>query len=351
MTDGLCPAADEVAGLRRARAATAADAGPARFVVPLPGRGTRSARGRRPAARSRCRTRSGFGRSTPRRAATAAGCRCPGPSTGHSYGFGDGPAHLPQPAGFSRTAVAAQSGTPESTLELYREALRVRRQLQTAEALEWVPTDNPQVLHFVRPGGWHCITNFGTDPVPLPEGVVRVSQRAARRRHAAGRDGRLAHGVAAALNGQAGAAPASIEPRPAGVVARTVLRMPLFGRKKTDEPAAIAGRASARSRRPRSPTATACARWSAHQEYLLSCVEELPPFRQHILDALDLAICEDISSPINLPRFDNTAMDGYAVRAAGRGRGQCGRAGQPAGGGGDRGRSVGAAPAVARAPR
>ncbi len=54
----------------------------------------------------------------------------------------------------------------------------------------------------------------------------------------------------------------------------------------------------------------------AHRDYLLSCVEQLPPFRQHILDALDLAICEDISSTINLPRFDNSAMDGYAVRAA-----------------------------------
>ena len=30
------------------------------------------------------------------------------------------------------------------------------------------------MLHFVRPGGWHCITNFGTEPYPLPEGVVRV---------------------------------------------------------------------------------------------------------------------------------------------------------------------------------
>jgi alpha-glucosidase len=74
-------------------------------------------------------------------------------------------------------------------LELYREALRVRRQLQTAEELEWVPTGNPDVLHFVRPrglggcppgngqspGGWHCVTNFGTTPIRLTDGVVRVS--------------------------------------------------------------------------------------------------------------------------------------------------------------------------------
>ena len=60
-------------------------------------------------------------------------------------------------------------------MELYREALRIRRQLQTVEELYWVPTGDPNVLHFVRPGGWHCVTNFGTAPVGLPEGVVRVS--------------------------------------------------------------------------------------------------------------------------------------------------------------------------------
>ncbi len=54
----------------------------------------------------------------------------------------------------------------------------------------------------------------------------------------------------------------------------------------------------------------------AHRDYLLSCVEELPPFRQQILDALDLSLCEDIVSTVDLPRFDNSAMDGYAVRAA-----------------------------------
>jgi alpha-glucosidase len=105
------------------------------------------------------------------------GCRVPLPWTdeGNSYGFGSGPSWLPQPTGFSGTAVSAQFGRPESTLELYREALRVRRQLQTAEELEWVPNANPDVLHFARPGGWHCVTNFGTAPIRLPEGVVRVS--------------------------------------------------------------------------------------------------------------------------------------------------------------------------------
>ena len=52
-----------------------------------------------------------------------------------------------------------------------------------------------------------------------------------------------------------------------------------------------------------------------HRSYLLSCVTELPAFGQQLLDAVDLAICEEVVSPVSLPGFDNTAMDGYAVRA------------------------------------
>jgi alpha-glucosidase len=52
--------------------------------------------------------------------------------------------------------------------------LRLRRQLQGPEELEWVDTAG-EVLHFARPGGWHCVMNFGTDPVPLPAGQVVLS--------------------------------------------------------------------------------------------------------------------------------------------------------------------------------
>ncbi|QDP98002.1 molybdopterin molybdotransferase MoeA [Microlunatus elymi] len=53
-----------------------------------------------------------------------------------------------------------------------------------------------------------------------------------------------------------------------------------------------------------------------HRDYLLSCIEPLPPFGQQILDSVGLSLCEDVTSAISLPRFDNSAMDGYAVRAA-----------------------------------
>ena len=69
----------------------------------------------------------------------------------------------------------AQDGTENSTLELYRTALKLRRELQAAEELEWVETGNPEVLHFSRPGGWQSVTNFGDTAVELPAGTVLVT--------------------------------------------------------------------------------------------------------------------------------------------------------------------------------
>src|SRR5918998_3613506 len=90
--------------------------------------------------------------------------------------------------------------------------------------------------------------------------------------------------------------------------------MPLFGRRK---PAERAGSTAdiAPLPKPPEPQSNGLRRMADHRDYLLSCVEELPPFRQQILDALGLALCEDIVAPLSLPSFDNSAMDGYAVRA------------------------------------
>ncbi|WLQ06968.1 glycoside hydrolase family 13 protein [Arthrobacter oryzae] len=105
------------------------------------------------------------------------GCRVPLPwaAEGSSFGFGAGDAHLPQPAWFARYAVDAQDGVEGSTLELYRKALKLRRELQTAEELEWVETGNPKVLQFSRHGGWQSVTNFGDEPVEIPAGEVLLS--------------------------------------------------------------------------------------------------------------------------------------------------------------------------------
>ncbi len=105
------------------------------------------------------------------------GCRVPLPwtSSGESFGFGSGGAHLPQPAWFGPLSVEAQDGDSSSTLTLYRHALALRRRLQAGEALEWVTPPGDGVLHFARPGGWHSLTNFGPDLVPVPAGELLLT--------------------------------------------------------------------------------------------------------------------------------------------------------------------------------
>lgn len=105
------------------------------------------------------------------------GCRVPLPwtSTDTSFGFGEAAAHLPQPAWFAEHAVSAQDTEEGSTLDLYRDALALRRQLQTDEELDWIANANADVLHFARPNGWNVVTNFGNTAVVLPVGTVAVS--------------------------------------------------------------------------------------------------------------------------------------------------------------------------------
>ena len=104
------------------------------------------------------------------------GCRVPLPwDADQPYnGFG-GPPHLPQPEWFARYAAAQEAQQPESFLSLYRQALSLRRQLQGDEVLQWGGLDADEVLHLVRPGGWESVTNFGSEPVDLPEGEVLLT--------------------------------------------------------------------------------------------------------------------------------------------------------------------------------
>lgn len=89
--------------------------------------------------------------------------------------------------------------------------------------------------------------------------------------------------------------------------------MPLFSRKKSEDAPA---RPAWEPLPPPPPVREDGLRsLEDHRDYLLSCVNELPAFGQQLLDAVDLAICEEVISPVSLPGFDNSAMDGYAVRA------------------------------------
>jgi alpha-glucosidase len=104
------------------------------------------------------------------------GCRVPLPWTrnGSSFGFGSAGAHLPQPALFAEYSVEAESGVADSPLEIFRKALALRKDLVTTEELSWHETGNPELLHFSRPNGWHCLTNFGQALVALPEGLRTI---------------------------------------------------------------------------------------------------------------------------------------------------------------------------------
>ncbi|MFF8789586.1 glycoside hydrolase family 13 protein [Streptomyces sp. NPDC015125] len=110
------------------------------------------------------------------------GCRVPLPWSGDAapYGFGDGDSWLPQPADWAPLTVAAQTGDPASTLELYRTALTLRRAhpgLGAGDAVEWL--DAPDgVLAFRRPGGLVCTVNTTGTPARLPaHGRLLLSSR------------------------------------------------------------------------------------------------------------------------------------------------------------------------------
>lgn len=51
-----------------------------------------------------------------------------------------------------------------------------------------------------------------------------------------------------------------------------------------------------------------------HLARILASIEPLAPYHQPLMDALGLVVAEDVVAPVSLPSFDNSAMDGYAVR-------------------------------------
>ncbi|WP_406001267.1 glycoside hydrolase family 13 protein [Streptomyces sp. NBC_00829] len=100
------------------------------------------------------------------------GCRVPIPwsAEGPSYGFGAGGSWLPQPGTWAALSVEAQTGDPDSTLELYRSALTARREhpaLGAGDAVEWL--DAPEgLLAFRREGGFVCTVNTTGTAVRIP---------------------------------------------------------------------------------------------------------------------------------------------------------------------------------------
>ncbi|GIF24178.1 alpha-glucosidase [Paractinoplanes tereljensis] len=158
-------AVDEVAGLRRARAASL-------LLLALPGSaylyqgeelGLPEVIDLPPEARQDPAFHRATGQDGYRD-----GCRVPIPWSGTTapYGFGPdgGPSWLPQPDAWASLSVEAQDGVAGSTLTMYREALTLRRKVfAAADPLTWrdAPTG---VLAFDRGPAFRCTVNMGPDP-------------------------------------------------------------------------------------------------------------------------------------------------------------------------------------------
>ncbi len=108
------------------------------------------------------------------------GCRVPLPWSGGvaPFGFGvDAAPWLPQPAAWGERTAEKQDADPASTLNLYRAALKLRRERPDfrTDALEFHEADGGDVLAFVRGSGTLVVVNFGADPVDLPAGEVLLT--------------------------------------------------------------------------------------------------------------------------------------------------------------------------------
>lgn len=101
------------------------------------------------------------------------GCRVPIPWGGteppYAFGPGTGQPWLPQPAGWAPLTAEAQAADPDSTLALYKAALRIRKDHQALGEgrLEWDEDAPKGVLSFTRHPGFRCLVNLSTEPLEL----------------------------------------------------------------------------------------------------------------------------------------------------------------------------------------
>ncbi len=104
------------------------------------------------------------------------GCRVPLPWRGDSSPFGfspddsSAPPWLPQPSSWREHSVEALERDPDSILQLYRNALRLRRGHRALGdgTMRWLESSDG-VLLFAREPGFVCAVNISGDRCPLPE--------------------------------------------------------------------------------------------------------------------------------------------------------------------------------------
>jgi alpha-glucosidase len=124
------------------------------------------------------------------------GCRVPLPWSGtkaDNYGFSSAAPWLPQPEDWAGLTVAAEEGDPESTLNLYKAAIRLRRTHPAlgGGTLRWRPAPSG-VIAFGREPGLTVVVNVSGEPVDLSDWTGETLLRSGPLTQ----DGRLGPGTA-----------------------------------------------------------------------------------------------------------------------------------------------------------
>ncbi|MEY2677114.1 MAG: hypothetical protein RL510_1134 [Actinomycetota bacterium] len=110
------------------------------------------------------------------------GCRVPLPwesGAGSANGFNQtGKAWIPQPEIYAEYSRDQQEGIPGSTLELYKHALKLRKELGLGHgSFDWVTEyTNENTLGYLN-NGILVIHNFGREPIALPQGNLIASSQ------------------------------------------------------------------------------------------------------------------------------------------------------------------------------
>ena len=179
--DGLGPddtQPDATLGLARARAATL-------FMLGLPGgaylyQGEELGLGDHTLLPHAYRQDPSYARTSGERLGRD-GCRVPLPWTteGPSLGFGSTEGWLPQPEGWEKLSRQAQETDADSTLNLYRKALSVRRAHELGLGnLNWREDGANAALLGFENSGVLVAMNLGDSPAVLPEGEVLLTSSA-----------------------------------------------------------------------------------------------------------------------------------------------------------------------------
>jgi alpha-glucosidase len=109
------------------------------------------------------------------------GCRVPLPWSGTEPPFGFSPPGvnpwLPQPKEWASLTAEAEAADPDSTLSLYRNALRLRREVAGFVGDDFAWRSAPEgVVDFQRGAGVRCVVNLASEPYDLgPDADVLLS--------------------------------------------------------------------------------------------------------------------------------------------------------------------------------